>query len=259
MDYFEFLKKKDFLEVVVEGMALSCDKDGFQNFAKENWDIADGDYVRAVVATAKTLTSQGGNKTHDIHVFDFVFGRLGLEKPLEKYFDSDGSLIKEYAECLADYDEMDALYAQLQKLTRYEYSPLIKNIDFCKLMDYRNKKVIISAVYGGQIATDKKLCKLRMYGGNNPRNVKVRVDGKVLPLVGTANGVLDIRDPETLEMLYQNHYLDSKNLSSVQKAGFVYGVDEAFSEYARRVKEISSRSTGRSPVAQTEGEGERII
>ncbi len=258
MNYFDFLKEKDFLEVVVEGMKLSRDKEGFCEFAKENWDISNGDYVRAVVATAKLLKESGANKTHDIHVFDFIFGELGIEKPLEKYFDSDGSLIEEYAECLSDYDEIDALYAQLQKLTRYEYSPLIKNIDFCKLMDYRNKNVIISTVYGGQVS-DKKLCKLRMYGGSNPRNTKVRVDGKVLPLVGTERGVLDIRDPETLEMLYQNHYLDSENLSSVQKAGFVYGVDEALSEYSKRVKEISSRSQGRSQVAQTEGEGERII
>ncbi len=256
MNYFESLKKKDLLDVVAEGMKISQDKEGFCRFAEDNWQIADGDYVRAVIATAKILKSRSFGKTHDIHVFEFIFGGVGLETAVEKYFDSDGSLMEEYHQCIENYEEMDALYTQLQKVTRYEYSPLIKNINFCKLMDYQNKKVIMSTIYGDQI-TDKKECKLRMYGAS-PRYAKVRVDGKILPLVGIKNGVIDIRDPETLEMLYQNHYLTSDKFSSVQRAGFVFGSEEAVNEYANKVREISSRSS-RRPQVNSDGDREILM
>ena len=253
MNYFNSLRKKDLLDVVAEGMKLAGDKDAFCEFAEKNWDIADGDYVRAVIATVKTLQNASFDKTHDIHVFEFVFGKLGIAQPIEKYFDTDGSLMEEYNQCLDNYDEMDALYSQLQKVTRYDYSPLIKNVNFCRLMDYNNKKVIMSTIYDDKI-TDKKECKLRMYG-STARYAKVRIDGKILPLVGTENGVIDIRDPETLEMIYQNHYLGNSKYSSIQRAGFVFGSDEAVQEYAHKVKEIASR-TKRRPQA---GDDDREI
>lgn len=256
MHYFESLKKKDLLDVVAEGMKLTKDKDGFCKFAEENWDIADGDYVRAVIATTKILKSRSFGKTHDVHVFQFIFGGVGLESAVEKYFDTDGSLMQEYNQCIENYDELDALYAQLQKVTRYEYSPLIKNINFCRIMDYKNKKVIMSTIYGDQI-TDKKECKLRMYGAS-AKHAKVRVDGKIVPLVGIKNGVIDIRDPETLEMIYQNHYLANDKFSSVQRAGFVFGCEEAVNEYANKVREISNR-TQRRPQANSNGDREILM
>ena len=55
MKTFDYLKKKSKNKVISYGKSFAVDKKGFVRYAKKNWNILDGDYVRAIIASAELL------------------------------------------------------------------------------------------------------------------------------------------------------------------------------------------------------------
>lgn len=242
MNAYEFLKNKSFEDVVKLGCKYATKKQEFQTFANKFKEVGDGDYVRAVVATAQMLNEEYTKVHHDLHMLEFVYGGDGnLKNPISEYFDDENaSLTKEFDVCLKEYDEMIVLYNEYQKIKYSKFNPLIKSTNFYKLMNYKNKTVIITAVKNENKEIKKGVFKLRIFG-NNPQTMKVKMGTNVVPLVGIEKGVVSIHDPNSLDMIYQNHYVDSDRYSQIQKTAYIYGVEKAREYYADRIKEVQSR------------------
>lgn len=243
MEAFKKLKDMTLIEIISKGCEYAVDKEGFTSFAIDNWNRDRADIVRAVVCAVKILHEGGAKAKHELHVLDFVFNNSknhsdDLITPLMSFFDDKKlSLSRRFIKSVNNYNEMSELYSQLQFLEHSTLHPLIKSIDMCKLMSYDKKEVFICV-------TDKdKNLKSGVFRvhlhGKNACNMKVKFGTNITPLVGVERGVVSILDPNSLETIYQNHYLNSDRYSKIQKTGFIYGVDEAKEYYARRVSELT--------------------
>lgn len=249
MKIFDVLKKKSYSDVFAIGLKFSTNKSGFEEFAQSTWKIAHGDYLRAVVSSAVLLQTDSIEKLHDIHTLDFVYGNVtgdgnAIIHPLYLYFDdTDRTLTQAYRACLADYSELEKMYRDLQEIEFSKFAPLTKSTNFYKLMNYNNKKVLISTVKGDDKQVERGIYRIKMFGASTD-SIKVRFGGQRMNLFDVDKGILSIHDPDSLEMLFQNHYVESDRYTRLQKAGFVYGAEDARKVYEDTKIELSSR---RSP------------
>lgn len=245
MKFFDMLKKRSYSDVFALGLRYSTDKLEFEKFAPQAWGIANGDYLRAVVATAHLLNNEVEGKAHFLHVLDFVYGNINgdghaLLEPIFYFFDDDeGKLTKVYKEYLADYQEVEKMFDQLQEIEFSQFVPLIKSTDFYKLMSYNNKKVLVSTLNENK-EVKTQLSTLRLLG-THKENPSVCCGGQISKLFGLNSGIMAIRDPETYHMLFQNVYVDNDNLSELQKTGFIFGRKEARKIYAQKREQVNSK------------------
>ena len=247
MKIFDVLKKKNYADVFVIGLKFSTNKSGFEEFAQKAWKIAHGDYLRAVVSSVVILQSEDREKMHDIHTLDYIFGNIdgrgsSIIHPLYMFFDdSERSLTNAYRKCINDYAELERLYFQLQKIEFANFEPLIKSTNLVRLMNYNNKKVLISTVSEKEKSAERGVYRIQM-SGSSLDSLNVRFGTKRVKLFDTDKGILSIHDPNSLEMIFQNNYVDRENYSTLQKTGYIFGVEEARKYYRERKAELENSS-----------------
>ena len=254
MFVFSALKSRGFSDIFALGLKFATNKSEFEEFANQVWHIGNGDYLRAIVATAYLLKEKQGEKLHELHTLDYVFGNLNgdgsaLVHPIFLYFDDgENSITTAYKKHLADSEDMVNMFTDLQKLVFSDFQPLVKTINYYKLISYQGKSVRIFAKIDGENV--RTVTKLKLYG-NKKDSMKLLAFGKGLNLFGAKDGVKSIREIGSNELLFKNPYIENRNLSDIQKIGYIFGENQAREFYLKRCEELSSKDYREVPVTKS--------
>lgn len=238
MDIFNRMKNKNFDDLMFFVQHFSPMK-GFEDFALQNWNVYDGDYVRAIVTCAYLLNERPANNIHQIHTLDLMFSdsKYSLLEPLKIYFDdSNKSISKAYIEKLQAYEYLNTLKMQLFSLKRDFNQALIQDYNVEDIFKFNNKRMFVSILKldGSQTESYKKV---RFYG-SNLGSLKIKIGGIGMRLVNSNSGVTKVIDPDSDKIVYENRLSTNDRLTTIQKIGYTFGYDSAQEFYSNEVKRL---------------------
>ena len=242
MNIFKFLQTKSKEDVIALGIWNSVHKDGFAEFAYKNWNLGDGDYIRAIVASVELLKIKPDDVVHDISALNFVYGDVGekcrgLLAPIQDYFDEKQSELSNlFLDCLKRSEALSTLQIEMAQLLSKKFTPLIKSLNLYKLKSHKNQRVRMVLSDGKN--QQEIIRPMRLIGcAENPL---IFNNGQRMNLLDAKSGIVSIQDADTLEMLFQNVYIENDNLSDLKKTGFIFGIGEAEKLYNSKLRELSN-------------------
>lgn len=251
MNTFDLLKFKNRKRVIEYGKALATDKSGFVKFANNNWTILNGDYVRAVVASAELLIDRPDD-WQPIMIADELYriqqtvkienNEKAICQAMEKYFDNgqrvvtDDGLMPEISSAyrfkIKTYLLSKTLEKELEKLAP-SVKPLLSDDVVAMLKSYDQHTVILS-LYRKDRRSAERVYNISIQG-KRPKDLTLTFKDKEFSFSDESDSVALIRDAETGDVVYQNTLHDVKFDSEIERELALCGYNEVAELYENKL------------------------
>ncbi len=241
---YSYLQKKGKKDVLMLGKAYAYKKLGFAKFVEKNWNVDNGDFVRAVVTSAillidRPVFSKEEELPEQIYNINKKFGadiykNNKIIDSLVKYFNNGEKKLLHYKETPAiEVAYLNKIHAfqKILKLKEEEekvhedVKPILSQEIIAKLKSYNGKNVLLSLFKRKEITTPK-IYKIHI-SGHKPNELKIRFAGNNIHLISALGGVASLSDIQTGEVIFDNKLKNRHFNNQIEKNTYLYGFKEA--------------------------------
>ena len=245
---FKKLKTKHKFSVISYGKSFAVDKKGFVRYAKKNWDILNGDYVRAIIASAELLIERPDDCeplqiAKELYLLQkYIPENTGkaVSQVLERYFDNGQSIvtkdgiISEIADAydfkIKTYLLAKSLEAKLCKMAP-AVKPLLSN-DVVATLKSKSQNVVILSLYKHDKKRSDRVYQIDI--DNNSDTLKFNDND--ITYDDKDESVVWVRDAYTGKMIKQNFLQDLKFNSTTDRQIALYNYNEVAELYEEKMK-----------------------